>query len=167
MLLRNSLFLSRWTSTLKPIVVAENINYVPIKYTLLLFYRLKNAKEVFDYLFCFCFLWKVFHNSINCGLIKNAPAEQLCIELSMYAVQWILLQKKNVGLPQTMSKVQACMYCERSKFWFPASLSKLSSIMLVLSLKIGTNDCKIFKLNVGLRSLRIGFQNAPAYSNVK
>lgn len=34
--------------------------------------------------------------------------------------------------------------------------------MLVLSLKIGTNDCSIFKLNVGLRSLRMGFQNAPA-----
>lgn len=65
-------------------------------------------------------------------------------------------------LPQTMSSVQACMYVDRSKFGFPASLSKFSSIILVLLLNIGTNDCSIFRLKVGFRSFRIGLQNAPA-----
>lgn len=78
------------------------------------------------------------------------------------AVQWIRYNKGD-SIPQTISKVHACMYFDISKFGFPASLSKFSSIMLVLSLKIGTNDCRIFKLNVGFNSLRIGLQNAPAF----
>lgn len=35
-------------------------------------------------------------------------------------------------------------------------------MMLVFSLKIGTNDCSIFKLNDGFRSFRTGFQHVPA-----
>lgn len=74
------------------------------------------------------------------------------------AVQYVCTIRHS---PQTISSVHACMYCDKSKLGFPASLSKFSSIILVLSLKIGTNDCSIFKLNVGFKSLRIGFQKAP------
>lgn len=69
---------------------------------------------------------------------------------------------KNVNLPQTMSNVHAFMNGKISKLAFPACLSNLLSMYCVFSLKIGTNDCKIFKLNDGFMSFRIGFQNVPA-----
>lgn len=69
--------------------------------------------------------------------------------------------------PHTISNVHANMYCDTSKFFLPTSASKLSSMIFVLSLKIGTNDCNIFKLNDGFSSFRIGFQNAPASDKLK
>lgn len=61
-----------------------------------------------------------------------------------------------------MSNVQAFINGKISKFSFPTSASNLLSIFAVFSLKIGTNDCKIFELNDGFISFRIGFQKAPA-----
>lgn len=109
---------------------------------------------------------KMFHKNkknYNCvSFMKKKKTNQFVgfVELNGCSSMIVLLQEKHS--PQTMSNVQACIYCDKSKLEFPASLSKFSSIILVLSLKIGTNDCSIFRLNVGFNSFRIGFQNAPA-----
>lgn len=66
-----------------------------------------------------------------------------------------------------MSNVHAFINGKISKFMFPASVSNLLSMDLVLSLKIGTNDCKIFELNDGFISFRIGFQKEPALKKKK
>lgn len=71
-------------------------------------------------------------------------------------------EREMVYLPHTMSNVHAFINGKMSKFVFPACLSNLSSIIWVFSLKIGTNDCKIFGLNDGFIIFRMGFQNAPA-----
>lgn len=75
--------------------------------------------------------------------------------------------KEAVNLPHIMSKVHAFINGKISKFMLPASLSSFISMFLVLILKIGTNDCKIFKLNDGFICFRIGFQKAPAETKHK
>lgn len=62
------------------------------------------------------------------------------------------------SLPETMSKVHAFMYGKMSKWPFPTSSSKFSTKILILSLKIGINVCRSFKLNDGFIIFRIGFQ---------
>lgn len=112
MLFKKSMFLSFWTSTLYPIVVAAKWNYQ--------------------------------HYSSAFVVKADSPLRR-----------WQYI-------PQTMSSVQANIYCAISNIPLSASLSKLLNIKLVLSLNIGTNDCKTFKLKHGFNSFRIGFQTAPA-----
>lgn len=77
------------------------------------------------------------------------------------------VQQKNANSPQTMSSVHWFINGKISKFAFPTCVSNLLSIICVFSLKIGTNDCKIFKLNDGFMSFRMGFQNVPAWKQRK
>lgn len=85
-----------------------------------------------------------------------------CVRLRLREQQIHTKQRKLLNLPHTMSKVHSFMNGRISKLLFPASLSNLSTMLFVFPLKIGTNDCKIFELNDGFISFRIGFQNEPA-----
>lgn len=61
-----------------------------------------------------------------------------------------------------MSNVHANMYGDISIIPLFNSAPILLNIRLVFSLKIGTNDCRIFILKHGFMSFRIGFHTAPA-----
>lgn len=74
----------------------------------------------------------------------------------------LALEWKTLNLPQTMSNVREFMNGKISKHEFPACLSNWLSIYCAFSLKIGTNDCKIFKLKLGFIAFLNGFQNVPA-----